>query len=90
MLSLPGAKLKKEYKMYTPIHSINSLFEQLGLDSSEKEVNAFIAAYSPLPAEVKLHDADFWNKSQRTFLRQMKEEDADWAEIVDQLDAMLR
>ena len=76
--------------MYTPIHSISSLFEQLGLGSSEKEMNAFIVANSPLPAEVKLHDADFWNTSQQTFLHQMKQEDADWAEIVDQLDAMLR
>lgn len=76
--------------MYTPIHSISSLFEQLGLGSSEEEMNAFIAANSPLPAVVKLHDAVFWNTSQQTFLRQMKQEDADWAEIVDQLDAMLR
>ena len=76
--------------MYTPIHSISSLFEQLGLGSSQKEMNAFIVAHSPLPAKIKLYDAGFWNKSQQTFLRQMKEEDADWAEIVDQLDAMLR
>jgi hypothetical protein len=76
--------------MYTPIHSISSLFEQLGLGSSKKEMNAFIAAHSSLPAKVELHDAGFWNKSQQAFLRQMKEEDADWAEIVDQLDAMLR
>jgi hypothetical protein len=76
--------------MYSPIHTITSLFEQLGLPSSDQDIEDFIGKHSPLPPQVKLYQADFWNQSQRTFLKQMKEEDADWAEIVDQLDAMLR
>lgn len=80
----------KGNEMYSPIHSINALFEQLGLESSDQAIETFIAEHSPLPAQVKLYEADFWNKSQRTFIQQMKDEDADWAEIVDQLDAMLR
>ncbi|MGS2719020.1 DUF2789 domain-containing protein [Paraglaciecola aestuariivivens] len=76
--------------MYSPIHTINALFEQLGLDSSDQAIEAFIAKHSPLPAQTKLYQAEFWNSSQQSFLQQMKEEDADWAEIVDQLDAMLR
>ena len=76
--------------METPIHSIASLFEQLGLDASEQAINAFISKHSPLPANVELCNADIWNASQATFLKQMKEDDADWAEIVDQLDTMLR
>ena len=76
--------------MYSPIHNITSLFEQLGLPSSDQAIENFIGTHSPLPAQIKLHQAEFWDLSQKTFLKQMKEEDADWAEIVDQLDAMLR
>ena len=38
----------------------------------------------------KLSQCGFWNSSQASFLKQVKDEDADWAEIVDQLNAMLR
>jgi hypothetical protein len=76
--------------MYSPIHSIYSLFDQLGLDSSEQGINAFVAKHGSLPSNVKLHQADFWNEAQRTFIQQMIDEDADWAEIVDELDAKLR
>ncbi|MEH6550795.1 MAG: DUF2789 domain-containing protein [Pseudomonadales bacterium] len=76
--------------METPIHSIVSLFDQLGLESTDEAVDTFINRNSPLPDNVMLHKADFWNPSQASFLKQMKDEDADWAEIVDQLDAMLR
>lgn len=76
--------------MYGPIHTINSLFKQLGLDSSDQAIEDFIAKHSPLAPKIKLYEASFWNQSQQTFLKQMKEEDADWAEIVDQFDAMLR
>jgi len=74
----------------TPIHSIVSLFDQLGLDSTDQAIDAFIATNSPVPAAVELSKAAFWSTSQASFLKQMKDEDADWAEIVDQLDAMLR
>ncbi|TBT33456.1 DUF2789 family protein, partial [Vibrio parahaemolyticus] len=35
-------------------------------------------------------EASFWTHSQAAFLKQAIEEDADWAELVDQLDVMLR
>ena len=76
--------------METPIHSIVSLFEQLGLDSTGEEIDAFITTNGPLAGSVELYKADFWNTSQACFLKQMKDEDADWAGIVDQLDVMLR
>jgi hypothetical protein len=72
------------------IHSISSLFEQLGLDASEQAISAFINKHSPLPRNIALYNADFWSPSQASFLKQMKDDDADWAEIVDQLDTMLR
>ncbi len=76
--------------METPIHSMNSLFAQLGLGSSENEIDQFIDENRPLAKGVELHEASFWNESQSTVLKEMKEEDADWAELVDQLDARLR
>ncbi|MFT6924748.1 MAG: hypothetical protein ACJAZP_000306 [Psychromonas sp.] len=74
--------------MDTQNHSLSTLFDQLGLDSSETGINAFIKKYAPLKGE--LHEADCWNSAQSAFLKQAKDEDADWTEIVDQLDVMLR
>lgn len=71
-------------------HSLSSLFAQLGLGSSDQEINSFIKKHSPLSAATDLHKASFWNPSQSSFLAGSKEEDADWAEVVDQLDVMLR
>ena len=76
--------------METPIHTMNSLFEQLGLGSTDSEINKFIENNGPLAGDLELYQANFWNESQSAFLREMKENDADWAEIVDQLDARLR
>ncbi|MEJ2307800.1 MAG: DUF2789 domain-containing protein [Gammaproteobacteria bacterium] len=76
--------------MEPPIHTLPSLFKQLGLEDTDEAIEAFVADHRPLPAEIELHDASFWNSAQAAFLKQEKEEDADWAEIVDQLDAMLR
>jgi len=71
-------------------HSIVSLFNQLGLDSTEEGVNKFINRNSPLSANIALHKADFWKPSQASCLKEMLDEDADWAVIVDQLNIMLR
>ena len=76
--------------METPIHYMVSLFDQLGLDSSKEGIDEFITQNGNLPANIKLHKAGFWNTSQATFLKDTLDEDADWVEIVEQLDAMLR
>ncbi|MFI9651197.1 DUF2789 domain-containing protein [Guyparkeria halopsychrophila] len=76
--------------MQPPFHPLSELFEQLGLDASENEIEAFIDRHSPLPSEVVLSDAPFWNDNQRHFLRESLADDADWAEAVDHLDARLR
>ncbi|MFP4252076.1 MAG: DUF2789 domain-containing protein [Guyparkeria sp.] len=76
--------------MQPPFHPLSELFEQLGLDASEQDIEAFIDRHSPLPSEVALSDAPFWNENQRRFLRESLAEDADWAEAVDHLDARLR
>ncbi|HIF54980.1 MAG: DUF2789 domain-containing protein [Methylococcales bacterium] len=76
--------------METSIHSITALFDQLGLGSTDQEIDDFIDRHKPLSGKIELYHADFWNTAQASFLKQMKDEDADWAEIVDQLDVMLR
>ncbi|MGF1694742.1 DUF2789 domain-containing protein [Vibrio kyushuensis] len=70
-------------------HSISDLFEQLGLGSSSDEIESFIAAHNGMTAGQVIHEATFWSKSQADFLKVAVEEDADWAEVVGQLDALL-
>lgn len=71
-------------------HRFSELFSQLGLPSGLEDIKAFIARHSPLAADVRLEDAPFWTKAQAEFLRDEILEDADWAEIVDQLSNALR
>lgn len=76
--------------MDTTKHTLTTLFEQLGLPSDQVSIEDFIAKYSPLPAEIALQDAPFWSDSQSSFLEEGLEEDSDWAEIIDELDARMR
>ena len=71
-------------------HSLSSLFDQLGLDSKTASIEQFIALHKPISSNIELHKATFWNASQASFLKQMKDEDADWSGIIDQLDVMFR
>lgn len=71
-------------------HTLSSLFDQLGLDAQITSIDKFITVNRTIPRNVELHEATFWNASQASFLKQMKDEDADWAGIIDQLDVMLR
>lgn len=71
-------------------HTMTHLFAQLGLASEPPAIEAFIAAHRPLPANVALHEASFWTAAQAGFLREAISEDADWAEVIDRLNAGLR
>ena len=71
------------------VHSINSLFRQLGLPDGDKDIESFIQSHQPLPDRVCLQDAAFWSPAQADFLREAISDDADWAEVVDELDARL-
>ena len=55
-----------------------------------RQIENFIARHSPLPSEVAIQDAPFWSESQSHFLEEGLEEDSDWAEVIDELDALLR
>jgi hypothetical protein len=71
-------------------HSLPNLFRQLGLPSTQPEIDSFIARHRPLRDEIELADAPFWTSGQAQFLREEIGEDADWAELVDQLNVLLR
>lgn len=76
--------------MQPPIHSLAALFKQLGLPNEPRDIEAFVSSHGPLKANIALADAFFWTPAQAAFLREEILEDADWAEVVDQLNLMLR
>ncbi|MBC3273319.1 DUF2789 domain-containing protein [Pseudomonas sp. SWRI81] len=76
--------------MENPQHSLPALFKQLGLADDPISIDQFIASHSPLKPELHLADAFFWSESQAQLLRDEILEDADWADVVDRLDVMLR
>lgn len=71
-------------------HPFCELFAQLGLPSDAPSIATFIQSHSPLPPGTRLEDAGFWTPAQATLLRQTLQDDADWAEVVDQLNLALR
>ncbi len=76
--------------MEKAFHHFNELFAQLGLPSDEAGIRRFITRHRPLTPELRLADAPCWNETQARFLREAIAQDADWAELVDQLDLALR
>ena len=75
--------------MEAPMHSINNLFAQLGLPSDQTSVERFIRIHSPLPTGITLSDAPFWTSAQATFLREELLNDADWVEVIEELNVQL-
>lgn len=75
--------------MQTPVHDLPALFKQLGLPNDAASINAFISTHSPLPPGRSLADATFWSPAQAALLREEILEDADWAEVIDQLNLRL-
>ncbi|WP_027475190.1 DUF2789 family protein [Curvibacter gracilis] len=81
--------------MNTPFHNelfhrFTDLFAQLGLPSDPHAIATFIGHHAPLADDLDLADAPFWTASQAAFLREQRLQDADWAELVDQLNLALR
>jgi len=76
--------------MESPTHDLSALFKQLGLPADSASIDAFIARHAPLPATLALAEAPFWTAAQAAFLREEIVEDADWAEVVDQFNLLLR
>ncbi|WCE03518.1 DUF2789 domain-containing protein [Pseudoxanthomonas sp. JBR18] len=75
--------------MEQTVHPFSELFAQLGLASDEAGIRAFIAQHAPLPDNMRLEEAPFWSPAQAQLLREERIDDADWAEVVDQLNLAL-
>ena len=75
--------------MHAPVHPLKELFQQLGLGSSNEEVEVFIHMHAPLRDDIKLADAPFWSPSQAAFLREALNADDDWCEVIDELNRSL-
>ncbi|AFT78743.1 hypothetical protein AMBLS11_10830 [Alteromonas macleodii str. 'Black Sea 11'] len=75
--------------MFTEQPTMNSLFSQLGLGSSDEEIAEFFETHRGLNKSQHLHEASYWNESQSAFLKNAIIEDAAWAEVIDQLNAEL-
>ena len=76
--------------MDTSKHNLTTLFDQLGMASDKTSIEDFVARHAPLPRDIAIQDAPFWSESQSHFLEEGLEEDSDWAEMIDELDALLR
>ncbi|WP_281982771.1 DUF2789 domain-containing protein [Azonexus hydrophilus] len=76
--------------MESAIHRFHDLFAQLGLPNHQDDIGRFIAAHRTLGPDIALPDAPYWTPAQSSFLREALQQDADWAELVDQLNQALR
>jgi hypothetical protein len=76
--------------MEKSFHRLTELFDQLGLPSDPESIKQFITEHAPLDDSIALADASFWSISQSSLIRDELMLDADWAEIIDQLNKNLR
>lgn len=75
-------------KNMSPKPSMELLFSQLGLANSPAAIELYVRTHQ-LKATENLHDAPFWNKSQRDFLISHLVQDDDWALWIDELNQQL-
>lgn len=85
----PDVSFNIDTLMTSADHTLENLFEQLGLQSSPQAIDEFIAHHR-LNDYRTLADAAFWTPAQAEFIRECWQADSDWAGVVDQLDARLR
>jgi hypothetical protein len=71
-------------------HNLTTLFDQLGLPSTEEDIEAFINSHRPLDPSIHLSKAPFWTAGQAQFLGEQTKADADWVMVIDKLDTSLR
>ena len=76
--------------MHSFHHRFSDLFHQLGLPSDIQSIQSFLAQHSPLASTIRLENAAFWSDAQAELLRDEILQDADWAEVIDQLNLALR
>nr|WP_044556483.1 DUF2789 domain-containing protein [Shewanella piezotolerans] len=75
--------------MDTTQGDLEHLFQQLGLQSDGISIEGFVKKHH-LPEGLLIQQADFWSESQRHFLAEALAEDAQWSDVIDHLDTLLR
>lgn len=68
----------------------SDLFAQLGLPDHPEEIRHFIFRHSPLDPALRIDEAPFWTPAQARLLREELSANADWTQVVEQLNAALR
>ncbi len=71
-----------------PDYTMNDLFAQLGLESSDEAIDTFIENHQ-LAKEEELISSDVWTDSQRAFLQEEWKKDAAWVEVIDDLNVRM-
>ena len=71
-----------------PEYSMNELFAQLGLDSSDEAIDSFVEKHQ-LAKDEELIKSDVWSDSQRMFLQEEWTQDAAWVETIDELNVRM-
>ena len=75
----------------TPMnHRFSALYAQLGLPDHPEEIRHFLWQHSPIDPALRLDEAPFWTPAQAQLLREELAANADWAQLVDQLNTALR
>jgi hypothetical protein len=74
--------------MDTSEHNMRTLFAQLGLECNDQAMAQFIRQHR-LTADTAIQDAPFWTRSQASFLRESLKQDAEWCEVIDELNTLL-
>ena len=69
--------------------TLGTLFEQLGLQSDDASIDAFIQSHTLLNNKCPIWAERLWSPSQRSFLREALDEDSDWSNVVDELSNLL-
>ncbi|MBB1361555.1 MULTISPECIES: DUF2789 domain-containing protein [unclassified Shewanella] len=75
--------------MDTTSNDLSHLFKQLGLPHDQEGIDDFVIQ-NKLDKHTLITDADCWNSGQKAFLKEALLQDAQWSEVIDQLDVMMR
>lgn len=76
--------------MYAHQPTMEQLFAQLGLATEPAMIERFIMTHRLSDGHQPLEQANFWIADQAAFLHEEKENDAEWAVLIDRLDSELR
>lgn len=71
-------------------HNLNSLFEQLGIPSTDDEIMNFLLNNNKVPSHIQIHQAKFWSPAQAEFIRTALAENSSWSGVIGSLDTLLR